>query len=55
VCLGYSELFKGYKCLNSTGKIYTSRHVLFNEKEFSFANGLLNTKAVSTPVLGLIG
>lgn len=49
--LGYSELFKGYKCLSSTSKIYISRHVVFNEKEIIFANDFLNTKVVSTLIL----
>lgn len=51
VFLGYNEFFKGYKCLSSIGKIYISRHVVFNEKEFPFASGFLNTKIVSTPIL----
>lgn len=35
--LGYSTISKGYLCLNlHTNHLYTSRHVLFNESEFSF-------------------
>ncbi|KZV26181.1 hypothetical protein F511_06348 [Dorcoceras hygrometricum] len=29
--LGYSEHHKGYKCLHSSGRVYISRHVQFNE------------------------
>lgn len=35
--LGYSTISKGYLCLNlHTNHLNTSRHVLFNESEFSF-------------------
>lgn len=37
--LGYDVHCKGYRCYDkSTGKIYISRHVLFNELSFPFAN-----------------
>ncbi|CAL9021646.1 unnamed protein product, partial [Prunus brigantina] len=37
VFLGYSSHHKGYRCLHpSTGRVYTSRHVLFNEMHFPF-------------------
>ena len=48
VFLGYSESHKGYKCLSSTGRIYISRHVIFNELEFPFKIGFLNTKESPT-------
>ncbi|TXG47047.1 hypothetical protein EZV62_026341 [Acer yangbiense] len=53
VCfLGYSDTFKGYKCVSSTGRIYISRHVVFNELEFPFKDSFLNTKqAESTTVI----
>ena len=36
--LGYSLNHKGYKCLDSIGKIIISRDVIFNESSFSFAH-----------------
>jgi hypothetical protein len=39
VFLGYSDLHKGYKCLDvSSGCIYISRVVIFDEEVFSFSN-----------------
>lgn len=43
VNLGYSEFFKGYKCLSNTGRIYVSRNVIFDESVFPFKTGFLNT------------
>jgi hypothetical protein len=38
VFMGYSALHKGYKCLHiPTQRLYISRHVRFNEQNFSFA------------------
>lgn len=49
--MGYSRAHKDYKCLSSTGKVYISKHVIFNENEFPFHNGFLNTKTLEHIVL----
>ena len=36
--LGYSLNHKGYKCLDSNGKIIISQDVIFNESSFPFAH-----------------
>ncbi|CAA7040242.1 unnamed protein product [Microthlaspi erraticum] len=37
VFLGYSSQYKGYRCLYPpTGKVYISRHVIFDEESFPF-------------------
>lgn len=39
VFIGYSSMHKGYKCLDrTTGKIYISRDVIFDESRFPFAS-----------------
>uniref|UniRef100_A0A803PM38 Integrase catalytic domain-containing protein n=1 Tax=Cannabis sativa TaxID=3483 RepID=A0A803PM38_CANSA len=54
VNLGYSDKHKGYKCLSSTGRLYISRDVIFNEDEFPFKSGFLNTNKPETPVSVLV-
>ena len=47
VFLGYSPMHKGYKCLDRTsGRVYISRDVVFDETVFPFSN-----PGVSTPVI----
>lgn len=41
---GVSGQHKGYRCLSSTGRLYVSRHIIFNEADFPFKSGFLNTK-----------
>lgn len=39
VFLGYNEKFKGYCCLlPTTGRVYITRHVIFDESSFPFAD-----------------
>lgn len=43
IFLGYSGSHKGFKCHSSMGRMYILRHVIFNELEFPFEKGFLNT------------
>jgi hypothetical protein len=46
VFLGYSNLHKGYKCLDiSTGRLYISRDIVFDEAVFPFATLHSNARA----------
>jgi len=40
---GYSQIHKGYKCLSSSGRVYISKDVRFNEHEFPYSRLFPNT------------
>ncbi|KAL5823578.1 hypothetical protein ACOSQ3_021561 [Xanthoceras sorbifolium] len=46
--LGYDTQFKGYKCLDSTGRIFVVRHIVFNEIMFPFASSVMAPSAPPT-------
>jgi hypothetical protein len=48
VFLGYPSAHKGYRCLDlATGRVYISRHVIFDETHFPFADTLPPSPAPS--------
>lgn len=47
--LGYPNNQKEYKCLDNKGKLFISRHVVFNEHVFSF--GSLNTETTKRYIM----
>jgi Reverse transcriptase (RNA-dependent DNA polymerase) len=48
VLLGYSHIYKGYKCLDlKTNKIYLLRHVVFDENSFPFKNSSSPSSSLS--------
>jgi len=59
VFLGYSSSYKGYKCLSSTGRIYISMDVLFNELRFLyldlFSSSSSSTQNITSVILGTAG
>lgn len=48
VFLGPAPQHRGYKCLSSTGRIYISRHVVFDPSLFPCSNGFLNRHSSSS-------
>ncbi|GAA0164558.1 hypothetical protein LIER_20161 [Lithospermum erythrorhizon] len=48
IFIGYSPQHKGYQCLHlPTGKVYISRHVVFDESIFPFTQDALSTNSSS--------
>lgn len=55
VFLGYNTNRKGYKCLHvSSGRIYISRHVIFDENLFPFASKGTQPPSVSCSSISLL-
>ncbi|KAA0059801.1 Retrovirus-related Pol polyprotein from transposon TNT 1-94 [Cucumis melo var. makuwa] len=46
--LGYSSSYKGYKCLSQDGRLYISRHVIFDENSFPYASFSSHSIPLST-------
>ncbi|KAH9744437.1 retrovirus-related pol polyprotein from transposon RE2 [Citrus sinensis] len=40
IFIGYSPNHKGYQCLHSSGRVYISNHVVFNENSFPYQPGV---------------
>ncbi|KAG8497255.1 hypothetical protein CXB51_008492 [Gossypium anomalum] len=49
VFLGYSPVHKGYKCLDDTGRMFLSRHVVFDETCFPFAGSTDSVGNAASP------
>lgn len=49
--IGYSPIYRGYKCLNSTGKTYIARHVKFNEYKFPYLDLFPSSKSYQSMFL----
>lgn len=41
VFLGYGSFHKEYKCLHSSGRVYASNHVVFDENSFLHVYGII--------------
>lgn len=46
--LGYNSHQKGFKCLDSSGRLFLSRHVVFDEKSFPFVTFTQSGPAVAS-------
>lgn len=52
VFLGYNEKYKGYRCLfPPTGRVYISRHVLFDEQVFPYITAYAHLQTTQTTPL----
>ena len=56
IFIGYSPAHKGYKCMHHSGRIYTARHVIFDENAFPFSsypafNSENRTQSISSSAL----
>ena len=50
VFIGYSTIHRGYRCLDSTsGRVFISRHVVFNEAEFPYELKSIMPSVASQP------
>lgn len=38
IFIGYSQQHKGYKCLDSSGRVCIARNIVFDEKEFPYSS-----------------
>ena len=48
--MGYNLNHKGYKCLDSNGKLYISRDVIFDETTFPFAQTDQSSYSIQVPL-----
>lgn len=51
--LGYSTSHKGYRCLSSNGRLFTSKDVLFNESRFPYQSLFSKFTPISSTSAGV--